>query len=49
MEELTLDLSALSGTGGFVPAELLDAVGVGNATLEGNILTVGPQTSVILG
>ena len=49
MEELTLDLSTLSGTDGFIPDELLDAVGVGNATLEGNILTVGPQTSVVLG
>ena len=49
MEELTLDLSALTGNDGFIPSEILDAIGVGNATLEGSILTVGPQTSVILG
>ena len=48
MEELTLDLSALTGTDGFIPTEILDAIGVGNATLEGSILTVGPQTSVVL-
>ena len=28
--------------------EILDAIGVGKATLEGSILTVGPQTSVVL-
>jgi hypothetical protein len=49
MEELTLDLSALTGTDGFIPAGILDFVGVGNAKLEGSILTVGPQTSVVLG
>ena len=48
MEELTLDLSTLTGTDGFIPTEILDAIGVGNATLEGSILTVGPQTSVVL-
>jgi glycosidase len=49
MEELTLDLSALTGTDGFIPDGILDFVGVGNAKLEGSILTVGPQTSVVLG
>ncbi len=48
-EPLALDLTALAGTEGFTPAAVLDAVGAGNATLEGSILTVGPQTSVILG
>jgi hypothetical protein len=49
MEELTLDLSALTGTDGFIPDGILDFVGVGTAKLEGSILTVGPQTSVVLG
>jgi glycosidase len=44
-EELTFDLSGLDGISF---TELCDAIGMGNAVLEGTILTVGPQTSVIL-
>lgn len=44
-EALTCDLSSLSG-GNFT--QILDYIGVGNATLEGTTLTIGPQTSVIV-
>lgn len=44
-EELTFDLSGLDGISF---TELCDVIGMGNAVLEGTILTVGPQTSVIL-
>ena len=42
--ELTYDLSKLEGNF----AELGAFVGMGNATLEGTILTLGPQTSAIV-
>ena len=44
-EEITYDLSSLEGCGF---SELCDYIGVGNAALEGTVLTVGPQTSVIV-
>ena len=44
-EEVTYDLSKLEG-GAFT--EVCDFIGMGNAKLEGTVLTVGPQTSVIL-
>lgn len=44
-ETLTLDLS---GCEGCAFAELCDYIGMGSATLEGTVLTLGPQTSVIL-
>ena len=44
-EEVTYDLTKLEG---LAVAELLGFIGVGEAKLEGNVLTVGPQTSVIL-
>ena len=44
-EEMTYDLSKCKG---YSFSELCDAIGVGSAKLEGTILTVGPQTSVIV-
>ena len=44
-EEITYDLSKLEGT---AFTEICDSIGMGSAVLEGSILTVGPQTSVIL-
>ena len=41
-ESLTLDVS------GYAIAALCDSIGMGAASLENSILTVGPQTSVIL-
>lgn len=40
----TLDLAQA----GLAPAQLLEVIGMSEAALEGNTLTVGPQTSVIL-
>ena len=45
LAELSYDLSKLKN-GTFT--ELCDFIGVGSAALEGTVLTVGPQTSVIL-
>jgi len=44
-EEFSFDLSQLTG---HTFSELCDFVGTGTATLEGTVLTVGPQTSVIV-
>jgi len=44
-EEVTYDLSKLEG---YTFGELCDFVGVGTASLDGTVLTVGPQTSVIV-
>jgi len=47
-EEVSYDLSACKGLEGVELTKLLGFVGVGEAKLEGNILTLGPQTSAIL-
>lgn len=44
-QELTFDFSKVEG---FTPEMLCDFVGMGSAKLEGNILTLGPQTSAIV-
>ena len=44
-EEITFDLSGCKAA---TFTRLLDFVGVGTASLEGTLLTVGPQTSVII-
>lgn len=44
VDELSFDLSKLDVDF----SKISDQIGVGKATLKGNILTVGPQTSVIL-
>ena len=47
--DLSYDLSKCSELSGYTPTEICDIIGVsGTAKLEGTILTVGPQTSVIL-
>lgn len=48
-EELTVDLSALSDLNGYTFRVLCDYIGVGKAKLSGTTLTIGAQTSVILG
>ena len=45
---ITIDISKLTGLDGYSFKELCDFVGAGNATLNGNILTIGAYTSVIL-
>ena len=47
-DTITIDISQCDGLGGYVFAELSDYVGVGEAKLEGNTLTIDGQTSVIL-
>jgi len=47
-EEVSYDLSACKGLEGVSLTELLGFVGVGDARLEGSILTLGPQTSAII-
>ena len=45
-EALTFDLSKLEGV---ALTQVLDYIGMGDVTLEGTVLTVGPQTSAIVG
>ena len=47
-EEISFDLSTCTGLRGITVSDLCDFIGMGSAKLEGSILTVGPQTSVIL-
>ena len=47
-EALSVDLASCSDLAGHTFSAVLDAIGTGAATLEGTILTVAPQTSVIL-
>ena len=48
LTELTIDLSKCSGIDGIRFTQLLEVVGVANATLENGILKIGPQTSVVV-
>ncbi len=47
-ETISIDLSTCSGLGGYEFSKLCDYVGVGDAKLEGKVLTIGPQTSVLV-
>ncbi|MBE6542124.1 MAG: hypothetical protein E7672_06720 [Ruminococcaceae bacterium] len=47
-EEISYDLSGCSALDGYTFKEISDYIGVGKAKLDGTVLTVGPQTSVIL-
>ena len=48
-EEITYDLSKSTDLGGFTPTEICDAIGVSDTVkLDGTMITVGPQTSLIL-
>lgn len=46
--EISYDLSTCEDLSGFTATSLADYIGVGTASLDGTILTVGGQTSVIL-
>ena len=47
-EEVSFDLSACAALEGYDLTALCDYIGLGSVTLEGTVLTVGPQTSVII-
>lgn len=47
-EELTVDLSACKGLEGIALSELCESIGVGSASLEGTVLTISGQTSVVI-
>ncbi|MBR2622121.1 MAG: hypothetical protein IKC97_07065 [Clostridia bacterium] len=47
-EEVSLDLSECKEINGQTFSALCDAIGVGEASLEGTVITIGPRTSVIL-
>ena len=47
-DELSVDLATCSALGGYTPAEICDFIGISTAKLDGTVLTVGTQTSVIL-
>ena len=46
--EISVDINDLKGLDGFEITEILDYIGVGTASLDGNTLTVGPHTSIII-
>lgn len=48
IESITIDLSQCKALDGYTPSQICDYVGVGAATLEGTMLTIDGQTSVIL-
>lgn len=48
IDTLSIDLSTCADLDGHTFTKLCDFIGMGTATLEGNILTIEPQTSVIL-
>lgn len=47
-EELSVDLSQCSELDGYSVSDLFETIGTSDAELKGTILTIGPQTSVIL-
>ena len=47
-EEISYDLSDCSELEGYTPKKLCESIGVGTAKINGTVLTIGPQTSVIL-
>lgn len=47
-EELSYDLAECAALTGYTVEEICDYIGVNKANLKGTILTVGPQTSVII-
>jgi glycosidase len=46
--EISVDINDLKGLDGLKITEIPDYIGVGTASLDGNTLTVGPHTSVII-
>ena len=47
-EEISFDLSECKGLDGHTFSKLCEVIGVGDAKLDGTVLTIGPQTSVII-
>ena len=47
-EDISIDMSKLNGFNGYNFTEICDYVGVGEAKIEGSVLTIGGQTSVVL-
>ena len=47
-EELSFDLGDCKGLDGNTFKTVCDFIGTGSAKIEGTVVTVGPQTSVIL-
>ncbi len=47
-EEVSVDIGSLAALDGYALSELCEVIGVNNASLKGNNLTVGAQTTVIL-
>ena len=48
-EEITIDLSTVKGLSGYEIGKIADFIGMGTAKLKGTALTLGAQTSVIIG
>ena len=48
-EEITIDLSTVKGLDGYAARKILDCIGMNDAKLKGTTLTLGGQTSVIIG
>ena len=46
-ETVTIDLKTISNLSGYSAFELLEVVGVNDATISGTTLTIGPQTTVL--
>ena len=47
-EALNVDISSLNGLDGYEFKKICDSIGMGSAKLKGSVLTVDPQTSIIL-
>ena len=47
-EEVSYDLSGCDDLNGFTVEKLREAIGMGDAKLTGNVITISPQTSVIV-
>ncbi len=47
-EEISYDLSSCKDLGGYTFSQICDLIGCSDAELDGTVLTVGPQTSVVL-
>jgi len=47
-EEISFDLSTIKGLEGHKIGKICDYIGMGNAKLQGTVLTIGAQTSVII-
>jgi glycosidase len=47
-EEISYDLSSCKDLGGYTFSQICDLIGCSDAEFDGTVLTVGPQTSVVL-